>query len=129
MFGGAMCRLGEADFGEIRHAGGVSPAWPIGYDVFAPYYTQAEYLYHVHGQRGSDPTEPPADQPYPFGPLMHEPRIAQLKADLEKLGYHPFPLPLVPSHQGAREMRYITRFAPTSLMPPPYGGGKATLPG
>jgi choline dehydrogenase-like flavoprotein len=94
MFGGALFRLREADFGEIRHAGGVSPAWPIGYEVFAPYYNQAEYLYHVHGQRGSDPTEPPADRPYPFGPLKHEPRIARLKADLEKLGYHPFPLPL-----------------------------------
>lgn len=55
MFGAALFRLREADFGEIRHAGGVSPAWPVGYDVFAPYYNQAEFLYHVHGQRGSDP--------------------------------------------------------------------------
>ena len=37
---------------------GLSPAWPIGYDVFEPYYQQAEELYHVHGQRGEDPTEP-----------------------------------------------------------------------
>ncbi|NJK81787.1 MAG: GMC family oxidoreductase [Chloroflexaceae bacterium] len=94
LFGAAMFRLREADFGEIRHAGGISPAWPVEYDVFAPYYTQAEQLYHVHGERGIDPTEPPADAPYPHPPLRHEPRIIQLKDDLEKLGYRPFPLPM-----------------------------------
>ncbi|GAB4514880.1 MAG: GMC family oxidoreductase [Anaerolineae bacterium] len=94
MFGAALFRLREADFGEIQHAGGISPAWPLGYEVFAPYYTQAERLYHVHGERGTDPTEPPSDDPYPFGPLAHEPRVAQLKTDLEKLGYKPFPLPI-----------------------------------
>ena len=26
---------------------------------------QAEHLYHVHGERGEDPTEPPASAPYP----------------------------------------------------------------
>ncbi len=94
MFGAAMFRLREADFGEIQHAGGVSPAWPVGYAAFAPYYTQAEYLYHVHGARGIDPTEPPTDDPYAYPPLTHEPRVAQLKADLERLGYRPFPLPM-----------------------------------
>lgn len=94
MFGAAMFRLREADFGEIQHAGGVSPAWPISYDDLAPYYTQAEHLYHVHGQIGIDPTEPPIDQAYPHGPLVHEPRVAQLKADLEQLNYKPFPLPM-----------------------------------
>lgn len=94
MFGAALFRLREADFGEIKHAGGVSPAWPLSYADFAPYYTRAERLYHVHGQRGLDPTEPPTQDPYPFPPLKHEPRVQQLKDDLEKLGYHPFPLPL-----------------------------------
>ena len=36
----------------MRHHGGVSPAWPITYDELEPYYTQAEHLYQVHGQRG-----------------------------------------------------------------------------
>ncbi|MEO1666069.1 MAG: GMC family oxidoreductase [Chloroflexota bacterium] len=94
MYGAALFRLREADFGEIKHVGGVSPAWPVGYDVFAPYYTQAEKLYHVHGERGIDPTEPPTDNPYAYPPLTHEPRVSQLKADLEHLGYHPFPLPM-----------------------------------
>ena len=29
-YGAALFRLREADFGELVHAGGVSPAWPIG---------------------------------------------------------------------------------------------------
>ncbi len=94
MFGAAMFRLRAADFGEIQHAGGVSPAWPLGCDVFAPYYTRAEAMYHVRGQRGTDPTEPPAADPYPHEPLVHEPRVARLKADLEALGYQPFPMPM-----------------------------------
>jgi choline dehydrogenase-like flavoprotein len=94
MFGAALFRLREADFGEIRHSGGISPAWPLSYQDFKPYYTRAERLYHAHGQRGLDPTEPPADAPYPFPPLPHEPRVQQLADDLRHLGYKPFPLPI-----------------------------------
>ncbi len=94
MYGAALFRLRREDFGEVRHEGGISPAWPINYEELAPYYSQAEKLYHAHGQRGLDPTEPPTDEPYPYLPLPHEPRIQQLADDLTKLGYHPFPLPL-----------------------------------
>ena len=65
-YGAALYRLREEDFGELRHHGGVSPAWPIPYEDMEPYYTQAEQLYQVHGARGEDPTEPPASAPYPF---------------------------------------------------------------
>ena len=58
-YGAALYRLREQDFGELRHHGGISPAWPVGYDVFEPYYAQAEELYQVHGVRGEDPTDPP----------------------------------------------------------------------
>jgi choline dehydrogenase-like flavoprotein len=93
-YGAALFRLRKEDFGELRHAGGISPAWPVGYDVFEPYYTQAERLYHVHGRRGADPTEPPSSAPYAYAPVSHESRIAQLSSDLTRLGYHPYPLPL-----------------------------------
>jgi choline dehydrogenase-like flavoprotein len=63
VYGAALLRLRERDFGEIVHADGVSPAWPLKYDVFEPYYAQAERLFHVHGQRGEDPTEPPSSGP------------------------------------------------------------------
>src|SRR3989475_8944300 len=50
-FGAALFRLRQEDFGEIRHYGGVSPAWPLSYQDLEPYYARAEQLYHVHGQR------------------------------------------------------------------------------
>src|SRR5213080_5612742 len=81
-YGAALFRLREQDFGEIKHHGGVSPAWPISYDELEPYYTKAEQLYHVHGQRGGDPTEPWASAPYPHPPVSHEPRIQELHDDL-----------------------------------------------
>jgi choline dehydrogenase-like flavoprotein len=93
LYGAALYRLREEDFGELRHHGGVSPAWPISYDDLEPYYTQAEQLYRVHGARGEDPTEPPASAPYPFPAVSHEPRIQQLSDDLEAAGHRPFHAP------------------------------------
>ncbi|MEO8096036.1 MAG: NAD(P)-binding protein, partial [Pseudolysinimonas sp.] len=94
VYGAALFRLRERDFGEVVHAGGISPAWPIGYDVFEPYYTQAETLFHVHGQRGEDPLEPWTSGPYPYPPVTHEPKIAALSDHLQTIGLHPFHLPL-----------------------------------
>jgi len=94
VYGSALLRLREHDFGEVTHHGGVSPAWPIRYEDLAPYYLQAEKLYHVHGERGTDPTEPPCSEPYPHAPLEHEPRIQELYDDLRKCGHKPFPLPI-----------------------------------
>jgi choline dehydrogenase-like flavoprotein len=93
-YGAALIRLREADFGEIRHHGGISPRWPISYAELEPYYTQAEHLYQVHGKRGEDPTEPPASAPYLHPPLSHEPRIQQLVDDLKSLGCRPFSMPV-----------------------------------
>ncbi len=64
-YGAALFRLREHDFGEVRHHGGISPAWPISYDNLEPYYSEAERLYHVHGERGVDPTDPPRRSPIP----------------------------------------------------------------
>ncbi len=93
-YGAALFRLRPQDFGEIRHHGGLSPAWPISYDEMEPYYTQAEHLYLVHGQHGEDPTEGPSSAQYAHPPVQHEPRIQQLSDDLEKHGLHPFHLPI-----------------------------------
>jgi choline dehydrogenase-like flavoprotein len=93
-YGAALFRLRKEDFGEIRHHGGISPAWPISYEDLEPYYTQAEQLYHVHGQRGEDPAEPPAKTPYPHPPVSHEPRMQLLSDDFAALGLRPFHTPL-----------------------------------
>ena len=93
LYGAALYRLREKDFGELQHHDGVSPAWPIGYTDMEPYYTLAEELYQVHGARGEDPTEPPSSAPYPFPAVSHEPRIQQLSDDLAAAGLHPFHAP------------------------------------
>ncbi|AFZ23490.1 choline dehydrogenase-like flavoprotein [Cylindrospermum stagnale PCC 7417] len=93
-YGSTLMRFRTADFGKNIHYDGISPAWPLSYADFEPYYTEAEYLYHVHGQRGIDPTEPPATAPYRYPMVNHEPRIQQLFDDFCQLGYQPFPLPL-----------------------------------
>jgi len=40
-YGAALLRLREQDFGEVRHVDGISPAWPMSYADFEPYYTAA----------------------------------------------------------------------------------------
>ncbi len=94
VYGSALLRMRDRDFEELTHHGGTSPAWPISYSELEPYYTQAENLYHVHGQRGTDPTEPPASAPYAYAPLPHEPRIQELYDDMKAMDLNPFPLPI-----------------------------------
>ncbi|MEO1002529.1 MAG: GMC family oxidoreductase [Cyanobacteria bacterium J06638_7] len=93
MYGAAHFRLRQQDFEQLAHHGGISPAWPLRYSDFEPWYQRAEELYHVHGQRGEDPTEPPCSGPYPHPPVAHEPRIQKLVDDLRSAGLHPFHAP------------------------------------
>ena len=93
MYGAALYRLRREDFGEMQHHDGVSPAWPVSYEEFEPYYTEAERLYQVHGVRGDDPTEPPYSKPYPYPPVSHEPRIQKLTTTSRRPGYQPFHAP------------------------------------
>ena len=61
-YGAALFRLRREDFGDVRHHGGISPAWPISYDELEPYYTQAEqHLSRARrARRGSDRAAAPA---------------------------------------------------------------------
>jgi choline dehydrogenase-like flavoprotein len=92
-WGTVMYRLRPGDFGEMRHADGISPAWPIDYDTLAPFYDRAEAMYDVHGQAGVDPTEGPRN-PYPFPPVPHSRVVGGIVEELQQLGLHPTPLPL-----------------------------------
>ncbi|MGX5774406.1 GMC oxidoreductase [Methylorubrum zatmanii] len=94
VYGAVLLRLRERDFFEVRHPDGISPEWPLKYDVFEPYYQAAEELFHVHGLRGEDPTEPPSHKPYAYPPVSHEPRIQELFDGLKREGHHPFHLPV-----------------------------------
>ena len=94
VYGAALFRLREKDFEEHVTHDGISPAWPLKYDVFEPYYGRAEVLFQVRGRRGEDPCEPRSSTPYAHPPVRHEPRIQQLAEDWTKAGVRPFHLPL-----------------------------------
>jgi len=92
-WGSVLYRLRREDFGELEHMEGVSPAWPIDYETLAPYYERAERLYHVRGNVGEDPTEPPHG-PYPYGPVAHSDGMSEIVEELRRQGLHPSALPL-----------------------------------
>jgi choline dehydrogenase-like flavoprotein len=94
LYGAALQRMRQEDFGELPHHDGISPAWPLPYSEFEPYYTRAESLFKIHGQRGEDPTEPPMTAEYPFPPLAHEPRIQAIADQLADQGLQPLHLTL-----------------------------------
>ena len=120
VYGAILFRFRERDFGEIQHVDGVSPAWPLSYADFEPWYTRAEHLYHVHGQRGADPGEPPSAAPYRYPPLSHEPRIAPARGRLHPGG--PAPVPAA----GRADLRRIgARSSPRASAAPPATATRA----
>ncbi|MEM9803714.1 MAG: GMC family oxidoreductase [Cyanobacteria bacterium P01_D01_bin.56] len=94
VYGAALLRMRERDFETVNHLEGISPAWPLKYEDFEPYYTEAESLYKVHGNRGEDPWEPIASSEFPFPALPHEPRIQTVAEKLQQQGLQPFSLPM-----------------------------------
>jgi choline dehydrogenase-like flavoprotein len=92
-WGSVLYRLRRQDFEAIEHMDGISPAWPIDYDTLAPYYERAERLYDVHGELGTDPTEPTRGA-FPYAPIPHSEAMATIVEQLRSLGLHPSPLPL-----------------------------------
>jgi choline dehydrogenase-like flavoprotein len=92
-WGTVLYRLRAEDFEATAHADGESPAWPIGYEDLAPYYDRAESMYHVHGQAGADPTDPPRG-PFPYPAVPHTLGMQRLIERLRGQGLHPSPLPL-----------------------------------
>lgn len=94
IWSGVLQRMREGDFEEVKHQGGISPAWALKYQDFEPYYTEAEKLYQVHGKVEDDPTEPPHSEPYPFAEVAHEPMVQRIGESLTEQGLHPFYLPL-----------------------------------
>ena len=106
VYGAAMFRMRAEDFGVIQHKGGISPAWPITYSDLEPFYTEAEELFHVHGDLGTapvvpggfgssfDPTEPFHSKKYPFPAFTNEPRMAAIEAGVRNCGINTFPIPL-----------------------------------
>ena len=93
LYGAALYRLRPGDFGEIKHADGVSPAWPLSYDDFEPWYTKAEWLYQVHGATAKIPPRATARSSTRGRRSRTSRRIQQISDALAAGGYHPFHAP------------------------------------
>ncbi|MCB1332853.1 MAG: GMC family oxidoreductase [Roseivivax sp.] len=117
-YGAVLLRYRREDFSPLRHIGGTTAGWPIGYDALEPYYQRAEQLFRVRGQQDADPTEPPHSGPYPHAPVPDEPDIADLRRRLAAVGLHPASLPL-----GVDLTRWLARAAtPWDAFPDTCGG-------
>jgi choline dehydrogenase-like flavoprotein len=95
MFGAAMFRFRERDFGAFETADGVSPAWPISYADLEPFYFRAEKLFGVRGVVGEDPTEPWRSSPFPHPAVQHNDHLERGVVEaLRRQGLSPAHLPL-----------------------------------
>ena len=95
MFGAAMFRFRERDFGALETADGVSPAWPISYADLEPLYFRAEKLFGVRGVVGEDPTEPWRSSPFPHPAVQHSDHLERGVVEaLRRQGLSPAHLPL-----------------------------------
>lgn len=93
-YGATLIRYRASDFEQVRHPGGTTPGWPIGYADLEADYQAAEEMYHVRGDATLDPTEPEHSAGYPHPPVPDEPDMADLRARLTGAGLNPSPIPL-----------------------------------
>ena len=78
---------------SVTYANSNFADWPLSYDELEPFYTEAERVTGVQGERGSDPFASTRNSDYlmPPGVPMY---VAQVLSDGARAkGYHPFPYP------------------------------------
>lgn len=119
-YGAVLLRYRAEDFAPLHHIGGVTPGWPISYDMLEPWYSRAETLYRVRGDVTGDPTEPAHSAPYPFPPVPDEPDITRLRHSFTAQGLHVSALPL-----GVDIDRWLARAATTWDAFPDTTGAKS----
>ena len=96
-YGGMAWRFMPQDF-RMRSTygcpdGSTLDDWPITYDDLEPYYEKAEWDIGVSGDE-SDPYAEPRRKPYPMPPFAYNLEARLLKPAAERLGFHPFPIPM-----------------------------------
>ncbi len=99
IYAAALERFHPIDFRPRANFPGVADttlpeAWPISYEELAPFYQQAEELFHVRGTR--DPLHPAGDTGL-AAPPPASPRDEALLESFESAGLHPYRL-----HSGRR---------------------------
>ncbi len=83
----------KTTYGHVE--GSTLEDWPFTYEDLEPCYEKAEWEIGVSGDDTQNPFAPPRRKPHPMPPFSHN-REAKLLLDAAKrLGYHPFPIPML----------------------------------
>ncbi len=92
-------RFKEEDFkmkSTYGHVEGSTIAdWPISYEDLEPYYEKAEWEIGVSGDDAQNPFSPWRKRPHPMPPFEHNRLAKLLDTSARKIGYHPFPIPML----------------------------------
>jgi choline dehydrogenase-like flavoprotein len=98
-YGAMAWRYLEKDFRMRSVYGAVAGTtledWPIGYGDLEPYYEKAEWEIGVSGDWSRDPFHAPRRKPLPMPPLPPNREYEILRPAAERLGLHPFDIPML----------------------------------
>lgn len=98
-YGAMAWRFMEKDFRMRSTYGAVAGStledWPISYGDLEPFYEKAEWEIGVAGDMSTNPFSPPRRKPYPMPPFPLNREGELLQAAARKLGFHPFPVPML----------------------------------
>jgi len=91
-------RFRPDEFRVLSAEGAVAGAsladWPFPYDEIEPFYEKAEWDFGVSGSGYANPFGAPRKKDYPNPPHPERVSSRRFARGAEKLGYHPFPLPV-----------------------------------
>lgn len=69
--------------------------WPISYEDLEPSYEKAEWEIGVSGDDSQNPFAPPRATPHPMPPFPYNKEAKIMDAAAKRLGWHPFPIPML----------------------------------
>ena len=98
-YGAMAWRFMEKDFRMRSTYGAVAGStledWPVSYSDLEPFYEKAEWEIGVAGDMSTNPFSAPRRKPYPMPPFPLNREGELLQAAAKKLGFHPFPVPML----------------------------------
>jgi choline dehydrogenase-like flavoprotein len=69
--------------------------WPMSYEDLEPFYEKAEWEIGVSGDDSQNPFAPPRKKSQPMPPFENSREGKILAEGAKRLGYHPFPIPML----------------------------------
>ena len=98
-YGAMAWRYMEQDFRMRSTYGSVEGStlddWPISYQDLEPYYEKAEWEIGVSGDDSNNIFRAPRKRPLPMPPLPPNREYTILKPAAQRLGFHPFGIPML----------------------------------